>query len=461
MIKLKILALVTLQCLIISAKGQIISINTADVIATNVSHKIGINMNTMRDNDANRTNARPIFEALQEMGVKHLRYPGGGKSNLYFWAQSPYTDPTTNKFLPGWYADASTGAGFKLLNFDEFMAICKHIDAIPHLNVGYNPQAGLNEDVAASWVKYANITKRYGVIYWEIGNEMWGSHKISADSLVKIAKSYSKAMKAVDPTIKIGVSWNNAEGYNTLLKRCGKDIDFVTNSDYPCFTWGSYNNYNENANFDLVNDSILKLVEGNKKMVISEFNAVDWGKTFGKPNYWPNTNDHGHGMVVFEIIGQILTNRRIDYGCFWNTRWAEKDDYSVYDALDINNQLLPVAKPLMVWGKFIKDNMVSISRTNTIVTYACYDSISGDLNLFLSNKATTTQTVSISISSPNRYRNGSVWQLKGSGPSITNPTWGKTGDVTISNQSISSIDLPATSITVIAISKKGVQMLNM
>ena len=28
---------------------------------------------------------------------------------------------------------------------------------------------------AAAWVKYANVTKNYGVKYWEVGNEVYGN----------------------------------------------------------------------------------------------------------------------------------------------------------------------------------------------------------------------------------------------------------------------------------------------
>lgn len=441
-------------------KIQTITVNPSEVIATGVRNKYGINLNAMHDNDENRPTARPISEALIELGVKHLRFPGGGKSNRYYWtADSDNPDPTTNYFI-GWYGDASTGAGESLLNFDQFITICKQIGATPHVNVavplpGEDGNSGLTVALAAAWVKYANITKDYGVKYWEIGNENWGLN-VSDDSLANIYYSYASAMKAVDPSIIIMAGGHESE-VSAAIHKCGSLLDVITAGSYPCYAWGSYDYYPTNSNLDLLGtDFISTIAATGRKTVFYEFNAIDWANSFEPAKAWLNTNDLGHGLVVFEIVGQILTNKDIIYGNFWNTRWNaiwDNYSYSNYDALDKDNQLLAVGKPLAVWGKFIKDNMVSISRTNTIVTYACYDSNTGALNLFLSNKSTFPQTVSLAVTSTNKYSSGEIWQLKGKGSSDTNPVWGKTDNTTVTDNKIGELVLPAVSITVVSISK--------
>ncbi|MFD0392375.1 hypothetical protein ACFQ3Z_04465 [Streptomyces nogalater] len=69
---------------------------------------------------------------------------------------------------------------------------------------------------AAGWVRYANITKDYGAKYWEIGNEIYGNghygsgweHDDHADKspreYARQVRAYAEAMKAVDPTVRIG-----------------------------------------------------------------------------------------------------------------------------------------------------------------------------------------------------------------------------------------------------------------
>ena len=51
---------------------------------------VGININFFTDNDLFLNPARPIADALKEMGVKYLRYPGGGEADFYFFAYPPF-----------------------------------------------------------------------------------------------------------------------------------------------------------------------------------------------------------------------------------------------------------------------------------------------------------------------------------------------------------------------------------
>jgi hypothetical protein len=112
---------------------------------------------------------------------------------------------------------------------------------------------------AADWVRYANVTKGYDAKYWTIGNENYGNgHYGSAweadEHADKSPKeyaatviAYAQAMKAVDPSIKIGAvltmpgnwpdgivgagdesSWNQE-----VLTRAGSVIDFADVHWYP------------------------------------------------------------------------------------------------------------------------------------------------------------------------------------------------------------------------------------
>ena len=54
---------------------------------------------------------------------------------------------------------------------------------------------------AAEWVRDANIKNKWDVKYWDIGNEVW--IWLFPEEYARFVVEYSKAMKAVDPTIKI------------------------------------------------------------------------------------------------------------------------------------------------------------------------------------------------------------------------------------------------------------------
>jgi alpha-L-arabinofuranosidase len=115
---------------------------------------------------------------------------------------------------------------------------------------------------AAAWVKYANITKGYHDQYWEIGNEVYGNGYYGADweldqhaskspaTYANNVVQYIQAMKAVDPTIKIGVvltlpdSWpdgvvasGDSKDWNqTVLPIVGPYVDFAIVHYYPNHT---------------------------------------------------------------------------------------------------------------------------------------------------------------------------------------------------------------------------------
>ena len=129
---------------------------------------------------------------LTEMGNRTLRFPGGSLSNDYHW-QSNTTGSST------WQWETS---------FDDFAHVAGATGAETVITVNYG--SGTPAE-AAEWVRYANVTRGYGVRYWEIGNECYGPWETDVNTRphdpVTYAtrfKDYYTRMKAVDPTIRIG-----------------------------------------------------------------------------------------------------------------------------------------------------------------------------------------------------------------------------------------------------------------
>lgn len=182
---------------------------------------------------------------LTKAGINALRYPGGSSSDTYNWQ--------TNAIVPGQsgYANPSN-------TFDAFMGVVKNTGATPILTVNYGSNSAGNGGgtpaFAASWVQYANVTKGYGVKYWEIGNEVYGNGEYGSSWETDLHSAhdpatyganvaqFASAMKAVDSSIKVGAvltapgnwpdgqtpSWNS-----TVLANCGTAIDFVVVHWYP------------------------------------------------------------------------------------------------------------------------------------------------------------------------------------------------------------------------------------
>ncbi|MFI2666407.1 cellulose binding domain-containing protein [Micromonospora carbonacea] len=179
-------------------------------------------------------------DLLRAAGVQMLRYPGGSYADIYHWK-----DHTA----PGGYVAPNT-------DFDTFMAGARRVGAQPMIIANYGTGTPAE---AADWVRYANVTKKYGAKYWTIGNENYGNGLYgsaweaddhpdkSATYYANLVVDYADAMKAVDPTIKVGAvltmpgnwpdgitaasdpgPWNQA-----VLSIAGPKIDFVDVHWYP------------------------------------------------------------------------------------------------------------------------------------------------------------------------------------------------------------------------------------
>ncbi|MGD0734422.1 MAG: hypothetical protein ABR976_04715 [Terracidiphilus sp.] len=191
-------------------------------------------------------------DKLKTAGVNALRYPGGSYADLFHWKTTSGT------------------AGAKVYinpndTFDHFMTqdvLPAGAQAIITVNYGSNAAGtgGGDPAEAADWVRYANLDKRWNIRYWEIGNEIggngyfgteWeedlhaplggvrkGNPLLSQTAYGRNALDFIRAMKAVDPTIKIGVGVDMPDahpgtGNEALFKEVKDKIDFVIVHWYP------------------------------------------------------------------------------------------------------------------------------------------------------------------------------------------------------------------------------------
>jgi hypothetical protein len=203
---------------------------------------------------------RGVPKLLEEAGIQLMRYPGGSVSDNYHWLSNTPDDPNAGGTDPA-------------ANFDAFMSVVKRANARAMITVNYG--SGTAEE-AAAWVRYANRGCRhydgavptypgasagghdYGIRDWEIGNELYGDGTYGAtwevnqkphdpSTYANGVVSYAAAMKAVDPSIRIGAvltapgnwpdgqvneaspsSWNDT----VLSVACGS-LDFVSIHWYP------------------------------------------------------------------------------------------------------------------------------------------------------------------------------------------------------------------------------------
>ena len=211
-----------------------------------------------------------VVEIFKQLAPKVVRFPGGCFASFYDWREGvgPLSErvPTDSYFWGGLnYNDVGTA---------EFAMLCKAAGAQMQMCVNvYHPSKrqydvdfpegqsrldysfpkfmSLSEGArsAADWVAYCNLPagshpmadlraahgfpEPFGVQFWELDNEVFRWYE--ADDYALAAVVYSRAMKAVDPTIKTGLSSYGGrpgrpgfhESLDDMLRIAGKDIDFL------------------------------------------------------------------------------------------------------------------------------------------------------------------------------------------------------------------------------------------
>jgi len=233
-----------------------VTINAGTTIAAcKRANLLGINIASY-NSPADFSNA--VNGVLGDIKVGLIRMPGGSFSDKYYWNgngvvsngkidQSKYSNNFWKVDYSGYHSGfsidalerskASPDMAMDTLTMHKITR--QHPDARNMVTV--NAGTGTPE-MAAEWVRWANIKNNFGVKYWEIGNELNGGweaghirpdgSEMTAEKYVEIFVAYAKAMKAVDPTIKIGgpscdIS-HHEDYFEPLLRIAGEHVDFLT-----------------------------------------------------------------------------------------------------------------------------------------------------------------------------------------------------------------------------------------
>lgn len=150
------------------------------------------------------------MDLIRQIKVPMLRFPGGSFSDVYHWKDG--VGPAKGR-KPG--VHIFTGASQEsFFGTDEFLRLSRELRAEPMITV--NAVTGTAEE-AAAWVRYVNVTQKMGVKYWEIGNEPYLEPTVNKDRqdpgypefFARRFVEFSRAMKAVDPAIRIGLPLRN------------------------------------------------------------------------------------------------------------------------------------------------------------------------------------------------------------------------------------------------------------
>lgn len=177
---------------------------------------------------------RDVIEAIRELRVPLLRWPGGNFVSGYHWQDGlGDRDRRPVRWDRAWGGWEPNDVGT-----DEFLALCRLIGAEPYIcaNAGEATPAE-----AAAWVEYCNgpvdshygalraangHDEPYGVRIWGLGNEMYGNWQLGALDPEKYAlKAVEMAtlMRAASPVplqlVAVGVDGDHWDHWTTRVAR--------------------------------------------------------------------------------------------------------------------------------------------------------------------------------------------------------------------------------------------------
>lgn len=189
---------------------------------------------------------RDVLDALRELNLRIMRYPGGNFLSGYEWRDGiGPRDKRPRRRELAWHSTETNQFGTH-----EFMEFCKKINTLPML--GVNLGTGTIQS-AADLVEYCNAPlgsyyadlraangqrEPFGVKYWCLGNEMdgpWQIGHLDAGEYARKSREAAKMMKWQDPSLKLilcGSSTSDMPTYpewdRVVLEHCWDKVDYLS-----------------------------------------------------------------------------------------------------------------------------------------------------------------------------------------------------------------------------------------
>lgn len=186
------------------------------------------------------------IEALRELRVPIVRWPGGCYVSGYHWEDGVGNERMATDDMAWGVIEPHT------FGTDEFIKLCRILEWEPYI---CNNAGNGTIDEMKGWVdycngnsgKYAQMRKAGGheqahnVTFWSIGNENWGQHEIGhkpIDQWAPLVLEAAKQMKSVDPHIQLSAAaLPTREWALPMLKMAGDFLDYVSVHHYCLGLW--------------------------------------------------------------------------------------------------------------------------------------------------------------------------------------------------------------------------------
>jgi hypothetical protein len=272
---------------------------------------------------------------------------------------------------------------------------------------------------AANWVRFTNVEHDWGVKYWEVGNEVYGSWEtswthdateyVNGDAAYDGFNTFCQAMKAVDPTILVGaVGTADPTEYDgwgpTVLQLAGDCMDFYIVHRYPLGPGDlDYQGLlmDPPAAWPGIGDSVRQMLADNApghdiRVAVTEYNS-----------YYTEPEELAiqtvNMLFLADTLGQIIDQdfTFVNHWNILNSLTVNGGDYG-YLLVWSANYRQPSYYVFPLWSRAGDQRLASTVNRNAgteMTVYATRHSVTGDVTLLVINKTGENQTGSIEIES--------------------------------------------------------------
>ena len=251
---------------------------------------------------ANDESTDAVKAFIRDTGLKIFRYPDAGS---YYFLQKPGDgwgsatgQGADHKLAAGWLADFKNAARFAR----ETGAAITACVCVENCTV----------QAAVEWVKYARANN-LGITHWCLGNEVYYVEPLKdPENYVACIRKFAPAMKAADPSIKVGMDFGNAYENRTgkwaepILRAAGGDIDFID------VHWYAGRSNSGAADWSIITSSPLRIagdVEAFRRMVRQcapgrniEVCYLEWG-IFARE---PGQQSLANALFAADCLGRFI-----------------------------------------------------------------------------------------------------------------------------------------------------------
>lgn len=253
---------------------------------------------------------KDVINALREIKVPVLRWPGGCFADEYHWMNGIGPRDKRPKMINTNWGDVTEDNSF---GTHEFLEFCKLVGCEPYItgNIGSGSVQELSQ-----WVEYVNSDnvspmnelrkkngrdKSWGVKYWGLGNESWGcGGNMTPEYYSDLVRRYGSFMKNYGKNkifkIAVGPGGDDYNWTEVLMKNAGSYIDGLSLHNYSFGDGKPAADFTERGWFDIMKKSLEmdELIKKNCE-IMDKYDpgkrvalVVDeWGNWFGVE---PGTN---------------------------------------------------------------------------------------------------------------------------------------------------------------------------